>query len=290
MVRRPAVLLLVLACWGGGAVQALPLPGARGHRQQVAVVVGRYTNGPEPTITAQEWVDLLKNLANDYFALATGGATSFEFTAVSGTLTFAEPLPAVLGAGTPQPVLSADETIRAALTSVEQSLLDGQQAATYAARRGIDLSTTTRLVVFTGRDSRACSTIGHWLVYKDQLQRPVSLSVAVVPEIQAGSSPAFDPAVALAPGVLSGATDALGRVQALLRAGNGTMAMATVLHEMGHSLGLHVLAEGVETVQQLQFLRERGCDSYQGYLRSRPVPAADFAALLREQAVAVACP
>ena len=67
-------------------------------------------------------------------------------------------------------------------------------------------------------------------------------------------------------------------------------AISAAIIAMGHSLGLHVLAEGVETVQQLQFLRERGCDSYQGYLRSRPVPAADFAALLREQAVAVACP
>ena len=47
-----------------------------------------------------------------------------------------------------------------------------------------------------------------------------------------------------------------------------------------------VLAEGVETVEQLEFLRSRGCHSYQGYLRSRPVSAADFAALLRAQGAA----
>ena len=67
-------------------------------------------------------------------------------------------------------------------------------------------------------------------------------------------------------------------------------AISAAIIAMGHSLGLHVLAEGVETTQQLQFLRERGCDSYQGYLRSRPVPAAAFAALLREQAAALVCP
>lgn len=66
-------------------------------------------------------------------------------------------------------------------------------------------------------------------------------------------------------------------------------AISAAIIAMGHSLGLHVLAEGVETPQQLEFLRERGCDSYQGYLRSRPVPAATFAGLLREQAAVVVC-
>ena len=46
---------------------------------------------------------------------------------------------------------------------------------------------------------------------------------------------------------------------------------------------LRVLAEGVETAEQLAFLRERGCDSYQGYFCSRPVPAEAFAALVRAQ-------
>ena len=61
------------------------------------------------------------------------------------------------------------------------------------------------------------------------------------------------------------------------------MAISAAIIAMGHSMGMSVLAEGVETEGQLAFLRERGCDSYQGYLCSRPVPADDFAALLRAQ-------
>ena len=42
-----------------------------------------------------------------------------------------------------------------------------------------------------------------------------------------------------------------------------------------------VVAEGVETESQLAFLRERGCDEVQGYLIAKPVPAAEFRALLK---------
>ena len=62
------------------------------------------------------------------------------------------------------------------------------------------------------------------------------------------------------------------------------MAISATIIAMGRSLGLNVLAEGVETPGQLAFLRERGCDSYQGYLFSRPVPAEQFARLLQAQA------
>ena len=66
------------------------------------------------------------------------------------------------------------------------------------------------------------------------------------------------------------------------------MAISAAIIAMGHSMGLSVLAEGVETEGQLAFLRERGCDSYQGYLCSRPVPADEFVALLRAQAESAA--
>jgi EAL domain-containing protein (putative c-di-GMP-specific phosphodiesterase class I) len=45
---------------------------------------------------------------------------------------------------------------------------------------------------------------------------------------------------------------------------------------LGHRLDLKVVAEGVETVEQLDFLRIRGCDEVQGYFYSRPLAAGDF--------------
>ena len=51
---------------------------------------------------------------------------------------------------------------------------------------------------------------------------------------------------------------------------------------LAHSLHLKVIAEGVETEEQLDFLRRLGCDQYQGYFCSKPVPADAFARFLRE--------
>ncbi|MCB1688237.1 MAG: EAL domain-containing protein, partial [Halioglobus sp.] len=45
---------------------------------------------------------------------------------------------------------------------------------------------------------------------------------------------------------------------------------------LGHKLSLRLVAEGVETAEQMQFLRERGCDAAQGYWFSRPQPRAEF--------------
>jgi EAL domain-containing protein (putative c-di-GMP-specific phosphodiesterase class I) len=50
---------------------------------------------------------------------------------------------------------------------------------------------------------------------------------------------------------------------------------------LAHSLRLKVIAEGVETAEQLDYLRSLGCDEYQGYYRSKPVTAAEFEALMR---------
>jgi EAL domain-containing protein (putative c-di-GMP-specific phosphodiesterase class I) len=52
---------------------------------------------------------------------------------------------------------------------------------------------------------------------------------------------------------------------------------------MARELNLHVIAEGVETDAQLQFLRELACDEVQGFLLARPLPAADFAHHLESQ-------
>jgi EAL domain-containing protein (putative c-di-GMP-specific phosphodiesterase class I) len=61
------------------------------------------------------------------------------------------------------------------------------------------------------------------------------------------------------------------------------MAIAATIIAMGHILGFKVLAEGVETAEQLAFLQEKGCDRYQGYIKSRPLPAQEFEQLLRNQ-------
>jgi diguanylate cyclase (GGDEF)-like protein/PAS domain S-box-containing protein len=58
-------------------------------------------------------------------------------------------------------------------------------------------------------------------------------------------------------------------------------ALAATIIALGRELGLHVVAEGVETREQSAFLLRRGCNVQQGYLFSRPVPADAFAQLLQ---------
>ncbi len=62
----------------------------------------------------------------------------------------------------------------------------------------------------------------------------------------------------------------------------GAKALSESIIVMGHKLGLKVVAEGVETPEQRDFLIGAGCDSAQGYLFSRPVPPDEFEALLRQ--------
>jgi diguanylate cyclase (GGDEF)-like protein len=54
----------------------------------------------------------------------------------------------------------------------------------------------------------------------------------------------------------------------------GDAAITRAIVAMAHSFGMSVIAEGVETVEQLEFLRNLGCEEFQGYLFSRPVDAA----------------
>jgi EAL domain-containing protein (putative c-di-GMP-specific phosphodiesterase class I) len=61
--------------------------------------------------------------------------------------------------------------------------------------------------------------------------------------------------------------------------GDRVMVQKTI--EMGHELGLRVVAEGVETQAQLEFLRAHRCDIVQGYLFSRPLGREEFAGWLQ---------
>jgi diguanylate cyclase (GGDEF)-like protein len=59
-------------------------------------------------------------------------------------------------------------------------------------------------------------------------------------------------------------------------------AITSTVISLGHSLNLKVIAEGVETEEQVDFLRNHDCDEMQGYYFSKPLPAGEFASLLRQ--------
>ncbi len=65
-------------------------------------------------------------------------------------------------------------------------------------------------------------------------------------------------------------------------------AIATSVIALAHQLHLNIIAEGVETQEDLDFLKSRDCDVYQGFLCSRPVPVDEIRALLAAGATEVA--
>ena len=58
---------------------------------------------------------------------------------------------------------------------------------------------------------------------------------------------------------------------------------------MAKSLNLKILAEGVENNEQLAILKAKGCEVYQGFYFSKPVPVKDFEALVRAQKPCQSC-
>jgi EAL domain-containing protein (putative c-di-GMP-specific phosphodiesterase class I) len=60
----------------------------------------------------------------------------------------------------------------------------------------------------------------------------------------------------------------------------GNQALVSAIVGLGHALQLSVVAEGVETPSQATRLRHLGCDTLQGYLYGRPMPATEFASFL----------
>ncbi len=63
-----------------------------------------------------------------------------------------------------------------------------------------------------------------------------------------------------------------------------TNSIVQAIIDMCHQMGIKVIAEGVETVEQLDFYRENNCDYIQGYYFYKPLPEEEFIALLDEQA------
>ena len=61
------------------------------------------------------------------------------------------------------------------------------------------------------------------------------------------------------------------------------MAIVKAIMTLGRSLGLKIVAEGVETLDQANLLLAEGCDEVQGYYFGRPMPAEDFRALIHSQ-------
>ncbi|HLD23287.1 MAG TPA: EAL domain-containing protein, partial [Sulfuricurvum sp.] len=66
------------------------------------------------------------------------------------------------------------------------------------------------------------------------------------------------------------------------RDGTNEQILLNTIIAMGQTLNLNVVAEGVEELYQMEYLKERGCEYYQGYYFSKPVPEKAFFELLQK--------
>ena len=64
---------------------------------------------------------------------------------------------------------------------------------------------------------------------------------------------------------------------------NSDAAITKTIITLGHSLGLKLIAEGVENYDQLSMLKEFGCEEIQGYLFSKPLSHTDLSLLLNKK-------
>ena len=64
-------------------------------------------------------------------------------------------------------------------------------------------------------------------------------------------------------------------------------AIISAVIDLGHGLGMSLVAEGVETLEQLAFLADEGCDAVQGYLIGKPLPIGQYAVLVGRAATNV---
>ncbi len=71
-----------------------------------------------------------------------------------------------------------------------------------------------------------------------------------------------------------------------LSADIGSLAIVNALVPLAHQLGMQVVAEGVETREQLQQLQDAGCDEFQGFLLYEPMPPATCESVLESVSAA----
>jgi EAL domain-containing protein (putative c-di-GMP-specific phosphodiesterase class I) len=65
-------------------------------------------------------------------------------------------------------------------------------------------------------------------------------------------------------------------------------AIISAVIDLGHGLGMSLVAEGVETMEQLAFLADEGCDAVQGYLIGKPLPVAQYARVVGREETTLA--